>query len=306
VRDTGRDAFQITQAWINNSKVPNAATGDRTTSLDYFNFPWVVLRNRAVPYVIAGVDRSVVDLSDRAWPPAPQDTVNGARWIAAFNGPGPDAKGLLITLAADGRTRLRVGSTEKKVVTNVASDRTAFQFERQRIYVIGAVRTSEVVRRGEAVVGQYYLAFGTRAQLLERAEELVTRSSIRKEALPAAKSAADLIGYCHDAAAHYTACPAGSRPKLALSRKICSGCLPLYEIADRRQGRVVYSTTPYLDLNPDAHLVNQRYTVLRILGWLVGQPSRLPEVATIPLARGNSEGIEADPSDVGSAHYFKY
>lgn len=305
LKHEGDDVFEVTQAWLNHSRLADTARGAPTTILDYFNFPWVILRHAAVPHVVANVAGETLDLSGRAWPPTAENTVLRAHWIGAFANAQEDAPGMMFTLAPDLRTRLRVGKTVMRVVTNVAERRQDFRYAREGYYVISAPRADITIDRGEAIVARFYLAFGKRADLVARAERLHKQSSVSKLVLPASTSPSDLVALCRDAAGRLDPCAAGREPVLVLTRKACTRCAPLYELADRTTKGLVYSTDPYLDERPAAHLVDARTTPTRILGWLMAKEANVPAgMAARALVANDPLAIRAHASDLGQFIYL--
>jgi len=281
-----------------------AGLGSPTTDLDYFNFPWLVIDDSALPYVTAQVNGAPLDLSGRKWPPEADGAVLDAGWIGAFHHDGENAPGLALTLPADSRTRLRVGSTTKRVVLNVVDDRADFVYGREGIYIISAVRTSETVKRGEAIVSRSYLAFGDRAEVAANLALYLEDSLVSEFEIGPTQDPEDVVLFCGSPPLSYDVCGAEDPAAFGLLSKACTICLPVYELSDRAGETFMYTTDPYF--GPESDPISGRYGVTRILGWLYPDSHMEPDGFTKkPLRAGNDEQILLDTSDEDQFFYVQ-
>jgi hypothetical protein len=304
LRHAGNDVFEVTHSWLNYSGVRNRASGDASTSLNHFNVPWAILRPTAVPHVVADADGRMSDLTGQAWPT--EGVLRNTRWVGAFAGGGDGAQGFAITMAGDLGNALRAGKTGARRVVTGGDPSRQFTYGQQSFYVVSALRADFTVARGEALVAQYFLVFGSRERVARLAGALHAQSFVRKTAIPASARLEDLAAFCRDASRRYAACAPGRPPDFLLTRRACTECVPLFELWDRAAGRHVYSTDPYIEKDQAARLTNPAHDLVGVLGWLWPVTAAVPEGhVAVRLGSGAAEGLLAQESDLSRYQYLK-
>lgn len=284
LRFIGGRTLEVTQAWMNHSffRMPGSAGEASATWLDYFNFPWTVMRNSSFPQSVLGFVDHRTNINSLNW--TDHNRFYGVTWFGKFS--ATTGVGVVIPPGA----AVNAGRVMKAGIVEDGKTKAPWTFAATDQFIF-CPAYGATLKRGQIAVARWYMGIGRSADAIAGfAAAPPIAPSFGIIDIPQSNDPAYKVGFARGPSGRLRPVALSSAEAI-LSSRWGTGMLPVYEISDNGAWR--YTTDPYCGVRGKSYLINASRSVQRVIGFLYANPAGLA-------ARGVPTGLIAcDTSDVG-------
>lgn len=168
IRRVGVKVLEVENLWINHSFTAMPGTAPGHTPLDFFNFPWAVLRQESLPVAYLELGNGArKNVSDLSWQDQNKEYLERAvNWFGLFESP----TGVGLAIIPPQGARVKLGTLTRPAVMEDGRTSAPWTTKDERQFVF-APRHSVYMPFGQLVAARWYLLIGVRPnQAKEQAE----------------------------------------------------------------------------------------------------------------------------------------